>query len=166
MKSNFFNIFCCAIFVLLNGCSGLVHDKSPSIHNKEQTEKYFRKQNQPTKPESLGLDLEKKEPSAVGVLIAEADGYSKQGNFESAVAKIERALRISPRNPFLIYKLAKLRLKQHKPSLSEDLAKKAAVLSANDKWLKRQCWLLISIARKQQNNTYGAQEAKQKADQL
>jgi hypothetical protein len=82
------------------------------------------------------------------------------------VATIERALRIDARNPRLTYKLAALRLKQSKPRLAEDLAKKAALLSAGDKVLKKQSWLLISEARRQQNNHYGAKEARLKADNI
>ena len=103
---------------------------------------------------------------AVLALVSEADRRSKAGDLESAVVTIERALRIDARNPRLTYKLAKLRLQQSKPRLAEDLAKKAALLSANDRALKKQSWLLISEARRQQKNYYGAKEAKLKADQL
>ncbi|KAF3981460.1 MAG: tetratricopeptide repeat protein [Methylococcales symbiont of Hymedesmia sp. n. MRB-2018] len=103
---------------------------------------------------------------AIKSLVLEAERNSQKGDYESAVSIIERALRIESRNPTLTYKLAKLRLQQSKPRLAEDLAKKAALLSAQDRILKRQSWLLISEARKQQNNLYGAKEAKLKADNI
>ena len=103
---------------------------------------------------------------AVLALVSEAEQNSKAGDLDSAVITIERALRIDSRNPTLTYKLAKLRLQQSKPRLAEDLAKKAAFLSANDKTLKRQSWLLISEARRQQKNYYGAKEAKLKAGEI
>jgi len=103
---------------------------------------------------------------AVLALVTEADRRTKAGDLESAVVTIERALRIDSRNPELTYKLASLRLKQSKPRLAEDLAKKAAMLAANDKALKKRSWLLISEARRQQKNYYGAKEAKLKADRL
>jgi len=99
-------------------------------------------------------------------LITDADNHTRAGDLDSAVATIERALRIDSRNPTLTYKLAQLRLKQSKPRLAEDLAKKAALLSASDTTLKKQSWLLISEARKQQKNYYGAKEAKLKADAI
>ncbi|NOR68975.1 MAG: hypothetical protein GQ532_04655, partial [Methylomarinum sp.] len=101
---------------------------------------------------------------AIVALMSEADRNSKAGQLDSAVATIERALRIDARNPILTYKLAVLRLKQSKPRLAEDLAKKAALLAGKDKNLKKQSWLLISEARRQQNNLYGAKEAKLKAN--
>lgn len=112
------------------------------------------------------VSTEKPLSPAVLALVNEADRNGQAGDFESAVATLERALRISPRNPRLTYKLAKLRLRQSKPRLAEDLAKKAALLSANNKRLKKQSWLLISEARKQQKNFYGAKEARLKADKI
>ncbi len=105
-------------------------------------------------------------PPAILALVSEADRSSKAGDLESAVATIERALRIDSRNPALTYKLAKLRLKQSKPRLAEDLAKKAAILAVNDREIKKQSWLLISEARRRQKKYLGAKEAKQKADSL
>ena len=103
---------------------------------------------------------------AVLALVSEAESSSRSGDLESAVVTIERALRIDPRNPTLTYKLAALRLKQSKPRLAEDLAKKAALLSANDKALKKKSWLLISEARRQQKNYNGAKEARLKAEEI
>ncbi|WP_305907674.1 tetratricopeptide repeat protein [Methylomarinum sp. Ch1-1] len=101
---------------------------------------------------------------AVIALVAESDRSSRSGDLESAVAGLERALRIDPRNPTLTYKLAEIRMKQEKPRLAEDLAKKAALLAAGDSALKRKSWLLISEARKMQQNYHGAKEAKIKAE--
>ncbi len=100
---------------------------------------------------------------AVVALMSQADASSKQGDLETAVATVERALRIEPRNAVLVYKLAALRLEQNKPGLAIDLAKKSALLASNDKGLKKSCWLLIADARKSQGDNYGAAEAKQKA---
>ena len=100
---------------------------------------------------------------AVVALVSEADRNYKAGNLESAVATIERALRIEPRNAKLVYKLAALRLKQNKPYLAEDLAKKAALLATGDLVIKKQSWLLIAEARRIYGDNYGANEARKKA---
>ena len=103
---------------------------------------------------------------AILALVTEAEASSRSGDLESAVVTIERALRIDSRNPRLTYKLAALRLKQSKQRLAEDLAKKAALLSADDKALKKKSWLLISEARRQQKNYHGAKEARLKAEEI
>lgn len=101
---------------------------------------------------------------AILALISDANKSSKAGDLDSAVVTIERALRIDARNPDLTYKLAELRLKQSKPRLAEDLAKKTALLAQNDRVLKKRSWLLISEARRRQKKFTGAKEAKLKAE--
>jgi len=103
---------------------------------------------------------------AVGALVVAANQNSKSGNIESATTTIERAIRIEPRNATLYYKLALLRLKQSKPRLAEDLAKKSALLASGDTRLKKHSWLLIAKAREMQKNYQGAKEARAKADAL
>lgn len=100
---------------------------------------------------------------AVSALIAAANQSSKSGNLESAAATMERAIRIEPRNAELLYKLAVLRLKQSKPVLAEDLAKKAALLAGKDNTLKKNSWLLIAHAKEMQGDNAGAEEARHKA---
>lgn len=101
---------------------------------------------------------------AVGALVSAANQNSKAGDLDSATASIERAIRIEPRNATLFYKLALLRLKQSKPRLAEDLAKKSALLASTDNTLKKHCWLLIAHARELQRDFSGAKEARAKAD--
>ena len=100
---------------------------------------------------------------AVSALLATANQNSKSGDMESAAAAIERAIRIEPRNGELFYKLAVLRLKQSKPVLAEDLAKKSALLAGKDNTLKKNSWLLIAHAKEMQGDTTGAREAESKA---
>jgi hypothetical protein len=118
----------------------------------------------PKEPEAL-VPLETFAPQspAVGSLVMAANENSQHGNVDSAVSSIERAIRIEPRNATLYYKLATLRLKQSKPRLAEDLARKAALLAVNDNALKKHSWLLIANARELQNNVEGAKKAKLEA---
>lgn len=119
----------------------------------------------PKQPEELKpLETFAPQTPAVGSLVMAANEESQGGNLDSAVSSIERAIRIEPRNATLYYKLAVLRLKQSKPRLAEDLARKAALLAVNDTNLKKHSWLLVANARKQQNNVEGAKKAKAEAD--
>jgi hypothetical protein len=103
---------------------------------------------------------------AVSALASAANQNSKSGNIESATTTIERAIRIEPRNATLYYKLALLRLKQSKPRLAEDLAKKAALLASNDTQLKKHSWLLVARAREVQGDLKGGKEARAKANKF
>lgn len=101
---------------------------------------------------------------AVGALVMSANQNTQAGNLDSAIATIERARNIEPSNAGLYYKLALLRLKQSKPKLAEELAKKAAHLAAGDRHLKKHSWLLIAHAREMQKDFKGAKAARDKAD--
>ena len=103
---------------------------------------------------------------AVSALASAANQTSTSGNLESATTTIERAIRIEPRNATLYYKLALLRLKQSKPRLAEDLAKKAALLASNDNQLKKHSWLLVARAREIQGDLKGGKEARAKANKF
>jgi hypothetical protein len=118
----------------------------------------------PKQPEALKpLETFAPQSPAVGSLVVAANENSQGGNLDSAVASIERAIRIEPRNATLYYKLAVLRLQQSKPRLAEDLARKAALLAVNDNPLKKHSWLLIANARELQHNLTGANKAKAEA---
>jgi tetratricopeptide (TPR) repeat protein len=101
---------------------------------------------------------------AVGVLLADANKNSKAGDLDVAVTTIERAIRIEPRNPNLYYKLAVIRLKQSKPRLAEDLAKKSALLASTNMQLKKHSWLLVAKAREIQKDYDGSKQAIEKAN--
>ncbi|MGR8999486.1 MAG: tetratricopeptide repeat protein [Gammaproteobacteria bacterium] len=103
---------------------------------------------------------------AVNALALAANQNTQSGNIDAAAATIERAIRIEPRNATLYYKLALLRLKQSKPRLAEDLAKKAALLASNDTQLKKHSWLLVARAREMQGDLKGGKAARAKAEQF
>jgi len=103
---------------------------------------------------------------AVNALASAANQSSKSGDIEAATTTIERAIRIEPRNATLYYKLAVLRLKQSKPKLAEDLAKKALLLATNDTTLKKHSWLLVARARELLGDSNGSIEAKAQADKF
>ncbi len=103
---------------------------------------------------------------AVNALASASSQNSRSGNIEAATAAIERAIRIEPRNATLYYKLALLKLKQSKPRLAEDLAKKAALLASNDTQLKKHSWLLVARAREMQGDLKGGKAARAKANQF
>lgn len=117
----------------------------------------------PAIPEFKPAESTTTQSPAVNALITAANKSSKTGDLESAAAAIERAIRIEPRNGELLYKLATLRLKQSKPVLAEDLAKKAELLAGKDTVLKKNSWLLIAHAKEMQGDKAGAETARQKA---
>lgn len=104
--------------------------------------------------------------SPILALATEADQNFQSGQYDAASVKIERALRIDPRNAALTYKLANIRLKQEQPRLAEELAKKAALLAGADRDIKKRSWLLIAESKRLQKDAEGAEKALQKAMQF
>lgn len=103
---------------------------------------------------------------AVLALLDEAEADRQQGNLGSAVANIERALRIQPRNASLWHRLAEIRLEQNQPKLAENLARKSNILAGSDLGLIQKNWQLIASAQRLLGNVEAADEAERKASQI
>jgi tetratricopeptide (TPR) repeat protein len=104
--------------------------------------------------------------AAVRALLETAQHQRQAGNLTEAVATMERALRIEPRNARLWNQLAHLRLEQQQPELAAELAAKSNVLAASDVELKRDNWLLIGQARRAAGDMEGARSAERKAQMI
>lgn len=99
----------------------------------------------------------------VVALLSDAESSYQGGKLDESVGIIERALRIEPRNPLLLYKLAVIRLQQGQPELAENLAKKSELLAVGNRQLKKKNWLLIADVRMQLGDLQGAHQARNKA---
>lgn len=104
--------------------------------------------------------------SAVTSLVAQAQLLESAGDMTAAVATIERALRIEPRNAHLWNQLAHLRFSQGRVSPAADLAMKSMALAGGDIALKRDNWRLIARARRGAGDVAGARVAERKARML
>jgi len=162
------------IFIALVGCSPdyitkkkVVVQPQPSI-KKVSVDKVLVKPLKKAVPLTV---LEHKKVSIKAVnrspviikLLADAKNSVKQGELNAAVATLERAVRISSRDAGVFYELAKVRLKQKKWELAENLAKKSELLAEGNNQLKKKNWLLISAIRKEKGDKKGADFAKLKA---
>ena len=103
---------------------------------------------------------------AVVALLEHAEQQANAGELESAVASLERAIRIDPRNPVLWYHLATLRLAQGDPSQAEQLAVKSNSLATGINTQLVRNWQLIARARREQNNAAGAAAADRQVREL
>jgi len=102
--------------------------------------------------------------SAVLALVKSARADTRDGRMDSAVATLERALRIEPHNPVLWQELARLRLQQGQYQESEGLAARSNGWSGNDPQLRAENWRIIGQSRLKRGDYAGAQSAFDKAD--
>jgi len=104
---------------------------------------------------------EQKEP-VVTALINDANLFSKQGHSEKAVATLERALRIEPKNALLWHHLAAVRMQQQQWQQAIVMARKSNALAGSNKQLKSDNWALIAAAYDSLGNKEKANEARNK----
>lgn len=96
-------------------------------------------------------------------LLTTAKEQQTNGDFNGAASSLERAQRIAPREPQVLYRLAELRLAQGNPGQAEQLAQRGLSYSNGQPALQAGLWDLIARARAQQGNTVGAEEAQRRA---
>jgi predicted Zn-dependent protease len=106
------------------------------------------------------------ENPAVLMLVEQARTEAADNKLHSAVATIERAQRLEPRNPWLWQELARLHLAQGDHAQAESLAARSNTWAGNDSTLRAGNWRLIAEARAARGDTAGAQEAEARAAQL
>lgn len=103
--------------------------------------------------------------AAVRALVAQANTDSQAGRLDNAVAGLERALRIEPRNPRLWLELARQRFAQGDAGQAEQLAQRGLTWSGDDRELRAAGWRLIAEARAARGDAGGAREAEERARQ-
>lgn len=104
--------------------------------------------------------------SAVVALQAEADRQEAAGNLPLAASALERALRITPRDPGLRIELAELRMAQGDPFQAKELGRMAVVYAGDDEDVQADAWQVIADAEHAIGNQVEAQLAEQEVARL
>lgn len=117
----------------------------------------------PTTPRSGALQGDEQLEGPVLALLTVAREQEGKGDLGSASASLERAMRIAPREPQVLYRLAQVRLAQGDAAQAEQLAQRGLSYAAGRPTLQAGLWDLVAQAREKQGNVSGAAEARQKA---
>ena len=96
-------------------------------------------------------------------LLTSARQQEGSGDLNSASASLERALRIAPREPQVLYRLAQVRLDQGDAAQAEQLARRGLSYAAGRPTLQAEGWELVAPERARQGDSAGAAEAPQPA---
>ena len=96
-------------------------------------------------------------------LLTSARQQEGSGDLGSASASLERALRIAPREPQVLYRLAQVRLGQGDAAQAEQLARRGLSYAAGRPSLQAGLWGLVADARERQGDTAGAEAARKRA---
>lgn len=120
----------------------------------------------PTPSPDEPLPLAVSDNAAVTTLVAQARTDFDAARYPSASAQLERALRIEPRNPWLWYELAQVRLRQGDYVQAEGLAARSNGYARDQRRLQQANWRLIAEARARAGDNAGAAAARTKAEAL
>lgn len=100
---------------------------------------------------------------AVVALLDNAQAQQRTGQYDSAAATLERALRIEPDNAHLWHELGQVRLRQQQWAQAEQMAMKSLRLAGDDRLLTNANWRLIASARMGSGDVAGSREAQRQA---
>ena len=106
------------------------------------------------------------ENPAVLMLVEQARAEAADNKLQSAVATIERAQRLEPRNPWLWQELARLHMALGNHAQAESLAARSNTWAGGDRLLHAANWRLIGVARAARGDAPGAQAAEARAAEL
>lgn len=88
------------------------------------------------------------------------------GQPEQAVAALETALNIEPRNPFVWQQLASTHLAQHLPDQAEHKAQRSNSFARGNPWIEAENWRLIAAARQERGDLAGARLARERMTEI
>jgi hypothetical protein len=112
---------------------------------------------------SGGLSADEQLDGPVLALLTTAQSQQGTGDYNGAASSLERAQRIAPREPQVLFRLAQVRLSQGDAPQAEQLARRALTYANGRPDLQAELWNTIAQAREKQGDSAGAALARQKA---
>lgn len=127
----------------------------------------IRAQRQPTEPVapapmSGAASVEPQSPAVVA-LLESARTDTGAGDLRTAQSRLERALRIAPRDPEVYLQLADVQRRQGQFLQAEQVALKGISIASGQSSALRRLWNLVAEIRSEGGNSAGAAEAKKRA---
>ena len=114
-------------------------------------------------PSGGGLAGDEQLDGPVLALLTSAQQLQGSGDLDGASSSLERAQRIAPREPQVLYRLAEVRLAQGDAAQAEQLARRGLSFAGGRPALQAGLWGLIGQARERQGDPAGAAQARERA---
>jgi predicted Zn-dependent protease len=113
----------------------------------------------PTTPQSEALP----QNAAVVALLDGAQVDTRSGDLRAAQNRLERALRIAPRDPQVYYQLADVQRRMGQFLQAEQVALKGVDVATGQAAALRRLWSLLALIRSDAGNPEGAKAAQREA---
>ena len=110
-----------------------------------------------------GLSADEQLDGPVLALLTTAQQQQAGGDLNGASSSLERAQRVAPREPQVLYRLAQVRMAQGDAPQAEQFARRALTMANGRPDLQASLWELIAQSREKQGDSAGAAQARQKA---
>ncbi|WP_339081817.1 tetratricopeptide repeat protein [Pseudomonas sp. TMP9] len=110
-----------------------------------------------------GLAMDEQLDGPVLALLTTAQQQQGGGDLNGAASSLERAQRIAPREPQVLYRLAEIRLAQGDSAQAEQFARRGLSYASGRPALQASLWNLIAQARERQGDAAGAAAAREQA---
>ena len=110
-----------------------------------------------------GLSADEQLDGPVLALLTTAQQQQAGGDLNGASSSLERAQRVAPREPQVLYRLAQVRMAQGDAPQAEQFARRGLTFANGRPDLQANLWELIAQAREKQGDSAGAALARQKA---
>lgn len=117
----------------------------------------------PSSSSAGGLSADEQLDGPVLALLTTAQQQQAGGDLNGASSSLERAQRVAPREPQVLYRLAQVRMAQGDAPQAEQFARRGLSLANGRPDLQASLWALIGEARAAQGDAAGAAQARQKA---
>jgi predicted Zn-dependent protease len=117
----------------------------------------------PSASSSGGLSADEQLDGPVLALLTTAQQQQASGDLNGASSSLERAQRVAPREPQVLYRLAQVRMAQGDAPQAEQFARRGLTFANGRPALQASLWELIAQAREKQGDSSGAALARQKA---
>ncbi|MGX5218257.1 tetratricopeptide repeat protein [Pseudomonas segetis] len=110
-----------------------------------------------------GLSADEQLDGPVLALLTTAQQQQGGGDLDGAASSLERAQRIAPREPQVLYRLAEVRLAQGDAAQAEQFARRGLSYAGGRPQLQASLWDLVAQAREKQGDPAGAAQARERA---
>lgn len=118
---------------------------------------------QPAKQDSAGVQVLPLENPAVGELLDGATRAEDAGLYEQAAVQLERALRIQPRNPEVLQRMAEVQLQAGDFRQALAFAERSYDVGPRVGELCSRNWRTISVSRERLGDRGGSRDAEKRA---